>query len=143
MSSNYHLQNKKQIDIGDETEIAIGKIFQKNGYWCHIFQKKVSGQPVDIIAIKENINWLIDAKHLEENKKSFPFSRIEMNQIESLTYAKEYAGIKRLGFAICVGNDHTRAFFLPFDYFMEMYQNGLKSVKISLLEDLQEVLDKC
>lgn len=139
----------KQLDLGNKVEKEIGKFFKKNGYWCHILQKKVSGQPVDIVAIKDNINWLVDAKHLDKNKKSFDFSRIEPNQIDSLTYAKNHAGIKNLGFVICVGEeeefsgDTFKGFFLHYDYFIELREQGAKSVKLSVLEDFQEVLNKC
>lgn len=137
------MSKSKQLDVGNEVEIEVGKIFKNNGYWAKIFPKKVSGQPVDIIAIKNKINWLVDAKHLREESKSFPFSRIEANQKDALRYAKEFAHIENLGFVICCGEDLTRGFFLSYDKLVELEEKGFKSVKISELEDFQEVLDKC
>lgn len=136
----------KQLDVGNKTESEVGKIFKRNGYWAHILQKKASGQPVDIVAMKGNINWLVDAKHISD-KKSFAFSRIEPNQIDSLGYAKNYCGIKNLGFVICLEEDlekdNSKGYFFHYDRFIEMREQGAKSVKLSDLEDFQEVLNKC
>ena len=72
----------KQLDVGNKTETEVGKIFKRNGYWAHILQKKASGQPVDIVAMKGNINWLVDAKHISD-KKSFAFSHISCKTLSA------------------------------------------------------------
>lgn len=134
------MKSKQQIE-GDKTEAIIAKVFKEKGYWAYITPRKVNGQPVDIIAMKDGVNWLVDAKHLEENKKSFPFSRVEANQIDSLTYAQQNNGIKNTGFVIGQENDGFKLFFLPFDKLIELMKNDVKSVKISDLEDFLEVLE--
>ena len=131
----------KQLELGNETEEEVAKFFKKNGFWSYITPKKVSGQPVDIIAIKGNVSWLVDAKHLSiKDKSSFPFSRIEANQVDSLTYAKNFAGIKNLGFVICLENDYSKFFFLSYDKYLEIEQSGRKSAKISELQDLSDLI---
>lgn len=131
----------KQLELGNETEEEVAKFFKKNGFWSYITPKKVSGQPVDIIAIKGNVSWLVDAKHLSiKDKSSFPFSRIEANQVDSLTYAKNFAGIKNLGFVICLENDYSKFFFLSYDKYLEIEQSGRKSAKISELQDLSVLI---
>lgn len=131
----------KQLDLGNETEKEVAKFFKKNGFWSYITPKKVNGQPVDIIAIKENVNWLVDAKHIRiEDKSSFPFSRIEANQVDSLTYARNFSGIKNLGFVICLENDYSKFFFLSYDKYLEIEQSGRKSAKISELQDLADLI---
>lgn len=132
--------NSKQLDLGNETEQEVAKFFKSKGFWSYITPKKVSGQPVDIIAIKNNENWLVDAKHLDMKKKSFPFSRIEANQVDSLTYARKFAGIKNVGFVICLENDYSKFFYLSYDKYLEIEQNGRKSAKIEELEDLGDLL---
>lgn len=138
---------KKQIELGDETELAVSLLFKENGFWCHILSKKLGGQPVDIVAGKGIPNstncklWLVDAKHLEEDKKSFPFSRIEPNQKTTLFYAKNYCNIQTLGFVICVGDDLTKFYFLSYEKYKTLEEEGKKSVKIKDLQDFQEVLN--
>ena len=133
--------NSKQLEVGDETEKEIGKLFKKNGYWCYITNHKLSGQPVDIIALKQNHNWLVDGKHLEEGNKSFPFSRIEPNQLTTMDYAMNFAGVKNLGFGIAIGDDYTHFYWLSYQEYLEAAKNDLKSVKIANLRDLQEVIN--
>lgn len=53
------------------------KLFDK-GFWVHNFAQKNEGQPADIIAVRNGIAYLIDAKHCEGNY--FSKSRIEENQ---------------------------------------------------------------
>ena len=131
----------KQLDFGNETEKEVAKFFKKYGYWSYITPKKVNGQPVDIIAIKEGVNWLVDAKHLSiKDKSSFPFSRIEANQVDSLSYARNFSGIKNVGFVICLENDYSKFFFLSYDKYLEIEQSGRKSAKISELQDLSELI---
>ena len=130
----------EQLKLGNETEEEVAKFFKKNGYWSYITPKKVSGQPVDIIAIKNGVNWLVDAKHLDIKKKSFAFSRAEANQIDAMTYARNFAGIKNLGFVICLENDYSKFFFLSYDKYLEIEQSGRKSAKIDELEDLGNLL---
>ena len=131
----------KQLELGNETEEEVAKFFKKNGFWSYITPKKVSGQPVDIIAIKDNVSWLVDAKHLSiKDKSSFPFSRIEANQVDSLTYARNFSGVKNLGFVICLENDYSKFFFLSYDKYLEIEQSGRKSAKISELQDLAELI---
>ena len=140
------VNNKKQLSIGNDTEFKVGRFFNEFGYWAHILQKKQSGQPVDIVAIKGNDNdclcdtWLIDAKHLRTGEKSFPFSRIEPNQIDSLTFAKNFAKIKNIGFVICHDDFEGKFFYLSFDKVLEIEKSGRKSAKISELEDLKCLL---
>lgn len=136
----------KQLDVGNEAEIKIGKFFQSKGYWAHIFQKKIVGQPVDIIAGKtdkkneQTYLWLIDAKHLRKEDKSFSFSRIESNQKATLEYAKKFANLKNLGFCICWDIYPEKIFFLHYDKLVELEQKGAKSAKLEELEDFECVL---
>ena len=137
----------KQLTVGNETEKqVVEKIFRKYGYFGIIIPKSPQGQPVDIIAAKGidkkfTDTWLVDAKHVSESCCSFPFDRIEPNQIMSLYYAKEFAKIKNLGFAISFDRDDVGVLFLPYDKFIEMKERGLKSVNMSELEPLYKYLE--
>lgn len=132
--------NSKQLQYGNATEEGVGKLFQRNGYWCYITQHKLGGQPVDIIALKENHNWLVDAKHLEKGIKSFPFSRIEPNQITTMDYATNFAHIKNVGFVIGSEDDLSRFYWFSYREYLEALKNDLKSIKLANLRDMQEVI---
>ena len=67
--------NKK---IGNEFEQEICEILADAGYWVHNFANRKNGQPADIIAVKNRMAFLIDAKVC--TYEVFPFRRIEDNQ---------------------------------------------------------------
>ena len=67
--------NKK---TGNDFEAELCRILSARGYWCHNFQQNASGQPADIIAAKNRVTYLIDAKVCE--KGEFRLSRMEENQ---------------------------------------------------------------
>ena len=137
----------KQLQVGNEVEEAVAKMFKKHGYWAHIMQKSRVGQPVDIVALKGDVpGWLVDAKHLEKGKKSFPFSRIEANQATTLDYARNFSKIKNLGFVIgleddkTLENDFSKLYFLDYDTYIDCLKKEQKSVKIEVLKDFEEQL---
>lgn len=132
--------NCKQLNVGNESEIEIGKFFKSKGYWAYITPKKFSGQPVDIIAAKENEIWLVDAKHLRKEDKSFPFSRIEPNQRFTMDYARKLAKIKNLGFCICSEICQEKIFYLSYDKLIELEEKGRKSAKLEEMEDFKCIL---
>lgn len=131
-----------QLKIGNKTEKDVVSILREHGYWVYRCAMKNNGQPVDIIAIKGGQKyhvWLIDGKHVTTNKVSFVFNRIEPNQITSLRYARDFAGIENTGFAIEF--ERTGEFYyLPFSKYEELAENGYKSVNLSELELFEEVL---
>lgn len=131
---------KKQNILGNKTEVEIAEFLRGKGYWALIVQKGPNGQPFDIIAGREDVTWYIDAKHLEGDKVSFSFDRIEPNQRTSMGYARNFALIKRLGFVIKWERDNSRLFYLSYDKLIELEKKGFKSVKINDLEDYGEML---
>lgn len=69
------MNNKK---MGNNFESELAQILYDNGFWVHLLNANKSGQPADVIAVRNNIAYLIDAKVCSDN--TFPFSRIEENQ---------------------------------------------------------------
>ena len=53
------MNNKK---LGNEFERALCELLFSKGFWVHNFANKTTGQPADIIACKNKIALLIDAK---------------------------------------------------------------------------------
>lgn len=133
--------NCKQLKNGNRDENIVINLFKNHKYWAHNFAKDSSGaQPVDVIAIKENCNWLVDVKNVRKEDVSFPFSRIEPNQKTCMDFARNWARIKNLGFVICFERSNLKPLFLSYDKYLEMSEKGLKSVKMTDLEELEGLL---
>lgn len=135
--------NSIQLQVGNSTEEHVINVFKKNHYWAYLTPRKLGGQPVDIIAIKGNpsVSWLVDAKHVDYKKVSFDLNRIEPNQWTTMLYANEWANIpiKNMGFAIEF--DRVGAiYWLPYEIALEMSKNGEKSINLSKMQLLEEVL---
>ena len=70
---------------------SLGNKFEQNlceklslyGFWSHCMAMNKSGQPADIIAVRNQKAYLIDAKVCSND--TFPFSRIEENQYFAMT----------------------------------------------------------
>lgn len=64
--------------LGNSFEADLCEILSNCGFWAHLMRQDNSGQPADIIAVRNRVSHLIDAKVCSDNK--FPFSRVEENQ---------------------------------------------------------------
>lgn len=69
------MTNKK---LGNDFETELCDILSTHGFWCHNMAMNHSGQPADIIAVRNSVAYLIDAKVCTHDK--FPIDRIEENQ---------------------------------------------------------------
>lgn len=123
-----------QNELGKRSEETISDFLHKRHFWVYVFPKKAEGQPFDIIACKDNEIWMLDVKHLDSSKVSFPIYRIEPNQISSMSYARNFANIKNLGFILDWEKDKSAFFFLSFDKVLELRKQNEKSIKITNLE---------
>ena len=126
--------------VGNSTENFIANFLRENGYWAYILPKKVGGQPFDIIACRCDDIWCGDAKHLEEEKASFSFERIEPNQKTSMSYAQNFAHITNMGFVIYWERTPEKLYFLPYDRVLKSEKEGKKTVKIEDLDEFKAVL---
>lgn len=127
--------------VGDSTENYTANFLRENGYWAYILPKKVGGQPFDIIACRCDDIWFLDAKHLEKEKASFSFERIEPNQKTSMSYAQNFAHITNMGFVIYWERNPETLYFLPYERVLRMEASGQKSVKIEELNEFKVVLE--
>lgn len=145
--SNLTLSNNVRNEEGSATEKFVAKTFKKAGYWALIIPKKVNGQPCDVVAGKGSTNsqktlmWLVDAKHVRAEEVSFPFDRIEPNQITSMAYAMNFAKIngRNIGFAIFFERTKKLYWFSYQDY-IRYSQWDYKSVNMNELLEFEEVL---
>ena len=70
------MTNKK---LGNDFEQELCEKLSEYGFWCHNMALNKSGQPADIIAVKNKIAYLIDAK-VVSSSRGFALSRVEENQ---------------------------------------------------------------
>lgn len=134
---------KKQNVLGRETEEHVADFFNSFGYIVITLNRGINGQPFDIIARRENDIWFVDAKHLRKDEASFPFSRIEPNQITSMSYANILANIHdNMGFIIEWDRTPGKFYYFPHEWFKEMKSRGEKSIKIDKLLDLERIINK-
>ena len=69
------MNNKK---LGSTYETDLCEILSAHGFWVHLLNANKAGQPADIIAVRNKVSHLIDAKVCSDNK--FPLNRMEENQ---------------------------------------------------------------
>ena len=69
--------------VGSQFEEELCGLLAEHGWWAHNMAQNQTGQPADVIAVKNNIAVLIDCKDCENNR--FPLSRIECNQEGAMT----------------------------------------------------------
>ena len=72
--------NKRE---GTRFENRLKDMFYEHGFWVHLFQQNQAGQPCDLIAVKGEKAYIIDAKDCKSGR--FPLSRVEENQFLSMT----------------------------------------------------------
>lgn len=70
------MTNKK---IGNSFEQELCEKLSEYGFWCHCMAMNKSGQPADIIAVRNKQAYLIDAK-VVSSSRGFTLSRVEENQ---------------------------------------------------------------
>ena len=124
--------------IGNITENYIVEVFSKFDYWAKLMPTNFSGQPCDIVAIKDTKNVLCDAKNVEHGN-TFYFNRIESNQENCFKLASHYNGIKNCGFVIYFKEYNTLK-WLPYLIVETAKENGISGVKIDSLEDFSQFI---
>jgi Holliday junction resolvase len=69
--------------IGNQFEEELCGLLAEHGWWAHNMAQNQTGQPADVIAVKNGIPVLIDCKDCANN--IFTLSRIEANQEGAMT----------------------------------------------------------
>ena len=78
------MTNKK---LGNDFEIELCEVLAQHGFWVHPLNMNKAGQPADIIAVRNKIAYLIDAKVC--SSRGFALSRMEENQDLAMEVWKE------------------------------------------------------
>jgi Holliday junction resolvase len=126
------MNNRK---MGNSFEDELCNILSGYGFWVHNMAQKKSGQPADVIAVKNKVSYLIDAKVCSNNE--FPFSRIEENQDLAMDMWKECGN--GLGwFALKLGSQ----VYMINHYIMKAYRKKQSSLSAKEIFELGMPLEK-
>lgn len=74
--------------IGNEFESELCELLSAYGFWVHNMAQNASGQPADVIAVRNGQAYLIDCKVCSTDK-GFDMRRVEENQELSMTLWKD------------------------------------------------------
>ena len=73
---------KSNRAVGNAFEQELCELLFDKGFWVHNLKQDNSGQPADVIAVKNKIAYLIDCKDC--SSKGFDLRRVEDNQITAM-----------------------------------------------------------
>ena len=113
--------NKK---LGNDFEQELCEILADAGYWVHNFANRKNGQPADIIAVKNRMAFLIDAKVC--TYEVFPFRRIEDNQQLAMDMWIECGNIEPY-FALKARNE---VYMVGYTTIKDLMRNGKKQLNL-------------
>ena len=125
--------NKK---IGNDFEIELCELLAQYGFWVHCLNMNKAGQPADILAVKNKIAYLIDAKVC--SNKGFALSRVEENQELAMTLWEE-CGNGQGWFALKVPTGEI--YMLP-HICIQAYKNRQSSLSFNEIHELGKPLGK-
>ena len=125
--------NKK---IGNEFELELCDLLSQYGFWAHPLNANKAGHPADIIAVKNKIAYLIDAKVC--SSRGFALSRMEENQELAMELWKE-CGNGQGWFAIKVPTGEI--YMIP-HICIQAFKRGQASLSFSEIHELGKPLEK-
>jgi archaeal holliday junction resolvase (hjc) len=114
---------------GNKFEEELAQKLFNEGFWVHRLTQNSAGQPADIIAVKDGLAYLIDAKVCEGD--IFPFSRVEGNQRTAMALW-EQCGNGTGWFAILIRGGIQ---MIPYNAIAEIESMGEKSLSYADLLD--------
>lgn len=124
--------NKK---LGNTFESELCEILFEHGFWVHMLNANKAGQPADIIAVRNKVSHLIDAKVCSDN--TFPLSRVEENQDLAMDLWKDCGN--GCGWFALKLNDQI---YMVSHYVMKSYKGRQHSLSASEIAMLGKPLEK-
>jgi Holliday junction resolvase len=118
--------NNKQA--GNKFEREFCEQLARDGFWAHFMGGSKNGQPADIIAVRNEHAYLIDAKDCQNDR--FVFSRIEDNQDMAMRYW-EMCGNNQGIFAL---NTSKGVYMLRYGVVQVLEIAGIKSLNMQAIE---------
>ena len=118
--------NNKQAGTNFEREFC--EQLAKDKFWAHFMGGSKNGQPADIIAVRNEHAYLIDAKDCQNDR--FVLSRIENNQDMAMRYW-EMCGNNQGLFAL---NTSKGVYMLRYGIVQVLEIAGIKSLNMQAIE---------
>ncbi len=78
---------KSNRAVGNAFESELCEVLFEQGYWSHNLKQNNSGQPADVIAVRNKVAYLIDCKDCSSDV--FDLRRVEENQITAMRLWEE------------------------------------------------------
>ena len=122
--------------IGNSFEQELCEKLSEYGYWVHNLAMNKAGQPADIIAVRNKVAHLIDAKVC--SSRGFALSRIEENQELAMTLWEE-RGNGQGWFALQIPTGDI--YMIP-HICMQGYKRVQSSLSFSEIQELGKPLGK-
>lgn len=127
------MTNKK---IGNDFEQELCEKLSPFGFWVHPLNANKAGQPADIIAVRNKVAYLIDAKVC--SSRGFALSRVEENQELAMELWQE-CGNGQGWFAIKLPTDEI--YMIPL-VVIQAYKRGQAYLSCSEIHELGKPLGK-
>ena len=132
---------KSNRAVGNAFEQELCEMLFKYGFWAHNLKQDNSGQPADVIAVRDKIAYLIDAKDC--SSKGFDLRRVEENQITAMQLWHE-CGNGQGWFALRVNDE---VYMLSYPIIMMFKQGTRNSIPLSeipkIAKPLREWVREC
>ena len=122
--------------MGNTFEQELCEKLSEYGFWTHNLAMNKSGQPADIIAVRNKIAYLIDAKVC--SNKGFALSRVEENQELAMTLWEE-CGNGQGWFAIKIP---TGEIYMMPHICIKAYKQVKSSISFSEIHEIGKPLEK-
>lgn len=107
------------------------------GFWAYETINKQSGQPVDVIAVKSDIGYIIECKVTKSDR--FPLSRVEDNQITAIEKFTKCKNTESW-FAFFFAKHPDNVLFVRAGKIIALVESGAKSTTYDELKDMGELL---
>lgn len=128
------MSNKK---LGNSFETELCEFLSMYGFWCHNMAQNASGQPADVIAVRNGKPYLIDCKVCSTNK-GFDLSRMEENQDLSMSLWNE-CGNGQGWFAMKLPNN---AIYMIPHFVVKAYKNSQSHMSCGAIYEIGKPLEK-
>lgn len=124
---------KSNRAVGNAFEKELCELLFEYGYWSHNLKQDNSGQPADVIAVRNKVAYLIDCKDCSYD--AFDLRRVEENQITAMQLWDE-CGNGQGWFAVKMDDE---IYMLPYICVMA-YRNLRASMTHDLIREIAKPL---
>lgn len=127
--------------IGNSFEDELCNILFDNGFWSHNLKQNSSGQPADVIAVRNKVAYLIDCKVCSDN--TFVLNRVEENQDLAMQLWRDCGnGIGWFALKTTEGNIYMVSHYVMIAYGDRKYSLSTKEI-LELGMPIKEWMKKC